>query len=173
MIRPFRCSRSDGRHGAAQQDTDAARIHVAEQLCFSHIRVGIMDEGDFPGGNALCHEILLHVVIHGERAGCGNDCIHIDDAESIVLNIFLFRRFPDKSAVHIDKRPGFQLLPCRVRGCLGRSSPAFPPLGVDKSQKTSCVPLSAAVSRQMAWMRSTAALIFEPAKSSASGSISR
>ena len=82
-----------------------------------------MDEGDFPGGNALCHEILLHVVIHGERAGCGNDCIHIDDAESIVLNIFLFRRFPDKSAVHIDKRPGFQLLPCSVRGCLGLASP--------------------------------------------------
>ena len=107
--------------GGTKKDANAASIHVAEQLCFSHIRVGVMDEGNFLGGNALRHELLLHVVIYGELAGCGNDFIHIDDAEGFVL-VFLFRRFPDRSAVHVDKRPGFQILPFSLRGCLSLSA---------------------------------------------------
>ena len=87
-----------------------------------------MDEGDFIGGNPLCHEFLLHVVIHGELAGRhGDDLIHIDDTGKSVVpvilgHVFLFRRFADKRAVHVDKRPGFQILPFALSGCRSLSS---------------------------------------------------
>ena len=87
-----------------------------------------MDEGNFISGNPLCHEFLLHVVIHGELAGRhGDDLIHIDDTGKSVVpvifgHIFLFRRFADKRAVHVDKRPGFQILPFALSGCRNLSS---------------------------------------------------
>ena len=88
-----------------------------------------MDEGNFISGNPLCHEFLLHVVIHGELAGRhGDDLIHIDDTGKSVVpvifgQVFLFRRFADKSVVHVDKRPGFQILPFTLSGC--RSLPTL------------------------------------------------
>ena len=49
-----------------EKDTNTARIHVAEQFCFSYIRVGIMDEGDFIGGNPLGHQLPFHILVHGK-----------------------------------------------------------------------------------------------------------
>ena len=72
---------------------------------------------------------MLHVVIHGELAGRhGDDLIHIDDTGKSVVSVifghvFLFRRFADKRAVHVDKRSGFQILPFALSGC--RSLPSL------------------------------------------------
>ena len=112
--------------GGAEQDTNAPGVHIAEQFCFPYVRVGVMDEGDFLGGNPVFHQFFPHVVIHGELAGCGNDLIHIDDTGKSILIVFrlvlLFRGFADKRAVHVYKCPGFQILPFAPSGCRSLSS---------------------------------------------------
>ena len=73
-----------------EQNTDAPGVHVAKELGLAYVRVGVMDKGDLVGGNAPCHELLLHVVVNGELGrGQRDQGIHVSGHGSI-LTVIIF-----------------------------------------------------------------------------------
>ena len=113
--------------GGTEQNADTPGVHITEQLCLSYIRTGVVNEGYFFRRNPPRDKFASYVVIDGELAGRhGDDLIHIDDTGKSILIVFrlvlLFRGVADKRAVHVYKRPGFQILPFAPSGCRSLSS---------------------------------------------------
>ena len=61
----------------AKQDAHPASLHVAEQLGFADVGIGIVDEGDFLCGDATFHELLPHILIDGKAGTSGHTGVHI------------------------------------------------------------------------------------------------
>lgn len=54
--------------GAAQQHPDFSITHLAEQLLFLLLGVGVVDVGDFLGGDAFGNQLIPQVIVHIEGA---------------------------------------------------------------------------------------------------------
>ena len=54
--------------GAAQQDTHLTAPHLAEQIFFLRLALGVVDEGDLIFGNAQFQQLCANIIINAEGA---------------------------------------------------------------------------------------------------------
>ena len=75
----------------AHKDTDSAPPDFGKQFLFSHIRIGVMDKGNFLRRDSPCQKFIPDVIVHAECTVCFW-CGQV--AEHKLRQLFLFSVFP-------------------------------------------------------------------------------
>ena len=175
IIRPSRCSRSDGRQGASMWCKATSRVCTLVPAPIFEVEPSntrIRPLRTLLNSSSFCSSVLASWIKAISFSGipCAiNFCF----MSSYTLKLFTFMMASSSSGVYFSSCAIASSLPSSASRTSSLSlacSLLLLPFGVDKSQNTNCVPLSAAVSRQIRMIFSTALLTLLPAKSGAFGS---